>query len=129
IRQILNESDVFVLPCVVERDGGKDNLPTVIMEAMACGLPVVSTPLAGVPELVLQDKTGLLVPERDPGALAGSIEKLIADPSLCKRFGEEGRRRAEQEFAIEVTTGQLKRLLVRYGKIIPTFAAARFDSQ
>ncbi len=125
----LHHAQAFVLPCVVERDGGKDNLPTVIMEAMACALPVVSTPLAGVPELVLQDETGLLVPEHEPAALADAIERLLADASLRERLGRAGRRRAETAFAIEVTTRQLKHLLVRQGNIRPPFAAAQADGR
>ena len=76
----LAQSTVFALPCVTESGGGMDNLPTVLMEAMAAGLPVVSTPLAGVPEMVEEDVTGFLVPERDPAALARALHRLIDGP-------------------------------------------------
>ena len=73
IAGILAEATIFALPCVTEKAGGKDNLPTVIMEAMASGLPCVSTCLAGVPEMVIDGNTGLLTEERAPDAFALSI--------------------------------------------------------
>ncbi len=127
ILAMLCGADLFVLPCVNEAGGGKDNLPTVIMEAMACGLPVISTPVAGVPELVLNGGTGLLVPERSPSALADAMEKVCADPARAARFGAEGRKRAVEEFAIEVTTRQLKRLFIRHCRIAPPWPAVRQD--
>ena len=69
VRRLLAEAQLFVLACVVEEGGGSDNLPTVIMEAMACGLPVVSTRVAGVPEMIADGEDGLLVPAHDPPAL------------------------------------------------------------
>jgi glycosyltransferase involved in cell wall biosynthesis len=66
----------------------------VFMEGMAAELPVVACRIAAVPEVVLDGTTGLLVPPRDPGALAEALERLIADPALARRLGQEGRRRA-----------------------------------
>ena len=84
----LAHATIFVLPCTREADGGMDNLPTVIMEAMAAGLPVISTPLAGVPEMVEHEVNGELVPEHDPAAICAAMERLISDP----RAGAEIRR-------------------------------------
>ena len=91
---------VFALPCVEESDGagGMDNFPTVIAEAMAAGLPVVSTTVAGVPEMVLDGQTGRLVPPRSPDALADALGEFLADGDLAARFGQAGRRRAEKRF-------------------------------
>jgi glycosyltransferase involved in cell wall biosynthesis len=79
---------VFCLPSVQEGFG------IVFLEAMAAELPVVACRIAAVPEVVLDGVTGLLAPPRDPGALAGLVERLIADPALARRLGQEGRRRA-----------------------------------
>ena len=109
----LAHATVFALPCTREADGGMDNLPTVIMEAMAAGLPVISTPLGGVPEMVEPGVTGELVPERDPAALADAIERMIGDPERARRFGERGRQIASEKFAIEQSARQLRELFAR----------------
>jgi glycosyltransferase involved in cell wall biosynthesis len=97
----LAHATIFVLPCTREESGGMDNLPTVIMEAMAAGLPVVSTPLAGVPEMVENNFNGILVPEHDPEAVCAAIEYLIANPEQARRFGDRGRQIAREKFSIE----------------------------
>jgi glycosyltransferase involved in cell wall biosynthesis len=86
---------------VIDPDGGMDNLPTVIMEAMATGLPVISTAISGIPEMVIENETGILVPPHDAGALGRAIEKVIVDLSLARRLGEKGQKRASQLFLIE----------------------------
>jgi glycosyltransferase involved in cell wall biosynthesis len=109
--QLANAS-VFVLPAVVDPDGARDNLPTVIMEAMAAGLPVVSTPVGGIPEMVVHDETGSLVPPGDYVALADAIEKVTVDPALARKLGQAGRERAETLFSIEKNVGELKAILL-----------------
>jgi glycosyltransferase involved in cell wall biosynthesis len=106
----LAHATIFVLPCTREEGGGMDNLPTVIMEAMAAGLPVISTRLAGVPEMVEQDFNGLLVPEHEPGAVAAAIEYLIANPEQARRFGDRGREVAREKFSIETSGCALRAL-------------------
>lgn len=104
----LAAATIFTLPCTREADGGMDNLPTVIMEAMAAGLPVISTPLAGIPEMVENGVTGELVPERDPAALATAIEQLLEDPERMRRLGDRARAIAREKFAIEESARQLR---------------------
>src|SRR5436309_105907 len=87
VRQRLAAANVFVLPSVVDPDGGMDNLPTVIMEAMATGLPVVSTAIGGIPEMVIEDETGFLVKPGDVSAMADAIENVISDCSSAARLG------------------------------------------
>jgi colanic acid/amylovoran biosynthesis glycosyltransferase len=110
IAEHLAHATMFTLPCTREADGGMDNLPTVIMEAMAAGLPVISTPLGGIPEMVEPGINGELVPERDPEALSAAIERLIADPSQSRRFGNRGREIAREKFSIEASARQLQQL-------------------
>jgi colanic acid/amylovoran biosynthesis glycosyltransferase len=111
IRQRLAAASVFVLPSVADPDGGMDNLPTVIMEAMAAGLPVVSTAIGGIPEMVIENETGFLVQPGDAVALAGAIEKVINDRSLAQKLGQAGYERAQRFFSIEKNVRELCRLL------------------
>jgi len=103
----LAAASVFALPSVVDPDGGMDNLPTVIMEAMAAGLPVVSTATGGIPEMVVQNETGFLVPPGNAVALAGAIERLFDDLGLARCLGERGFQRAKQLFSIEKNVREL----------------------
>ena len=81
--QRYRRASVFVLPCIVTDEGDRDGIPNVILEAMASHLPVISTPVSGIPEVVRDGETGLTVPERDPAAIADAVERLIADPALA----------------------------------------------
>src|SRR5437762_1619150 len=103
---------VFVLPSVIDSEGGMDNLPTVIMEAMATGLPVISTAIGGIPEMVIDNETGLLVSAGDARALADAIENVITNPSLARRLGEKGHKRASKLFSIEQNVRDLCGLLL-----------------
>jgi colanic acid/amylovoran biosynthesis glycosyltransferase len=111
LRCRLAAANVFVLSSVIDPDGGMDNLPTVIMEAMAMGLPVVSTKIGGIPEMVIENETGFLVPPGDSIALAAAIEKLIDDPHLAQKFGQIGCERAQNLFSIEKNVRELCALL------------------
>ncbi|MGA7275553.1 MAG: glycosyltransferase family 4 protein [Candidatus Udaeobacter sp.] len=101
VRRRLGVASVFVMPSVVDAHGGMDNLPTVIMEAMATGLPVISTGIGGIPEMVIQNETGFLVRPGDALALADAIKKVINDRSLAQKLGEAGYERAQELFSIE----------------------------
>ncbi|CAN5562897.1 glycosyltransferase family 4 protein [soil metagenome] len=100
IAERLRSATVFVLACTTEDGGGMDNLPTVIMEAMAAGLPVISTPIAGVPEMVQSGVTGELVATRDPAALATATGRLLRDRATAMELGARGRALAEEKFSI-----------------------------
>jgi len=88
-----------------------DILPTVITEAMAAGLPVVSTRLAGIPEMVVDGKTGFLVAPGDARAVADAVQKLLSNPGEARAMGAAGRRHAESIFSENVTVPQLLALL------------------
>jgi colanic acid/amylovoran biosynthesis glycosyltransferase len=111
VRKRLAVASVFVLPSMIDPEGGMDNLPTVIMEAMATGLPVVSTAIGGIPEMVIESETGYLVQPGNAVALAGAIEKVIDDRSLAQRLGEAGYERAQRLFSIENNVRELCALL------------------
>jgi colanic acid/amylovoran biosynthesis glycosyltransferase len=111
LRGRLAMANVFVLPSVIDPDGGMDNLPTVIMEAMATGLPVVSTNIGGIPEMVVEDETGFLVKPGDAQAMADAIEKVINDRSSATSLGYSGYERARTLFSIEKNVRELCALL------------------
>ena len=110
IKKELAASDIFTLACLTDEKGATDILPTVILEAMACGLPVVSTTLAGVPEMVLHNQTGLLAPPGDAEGLAAHIITLAKDPGLRRQFGEAGLQHVQQTFSLQKTAGHLSSL-------------------
>jgi colanic acid/amylovoran biosynthesis glycosyltransferase len=111
LRACLAKASVFVLPSIPEPEGGMDNLPTVIMEAMATGLPVVSTSIGGIPEMVIDNQTGFLVQPEDAAALAGAIEKVTNDRSLGRNLGQAGYERSQALFSIEKNVRELCVLL------------------
>ncbi|MBA2571023.1 MAG: glycosyltransferase [Chloroflexi bacterium] len=107
---LFRRASVLVAPCVVADDGDRDGLPTVLIEAMALGVPVISTDVTGIPELVVDGRTGLLVPQKDPAALAGAIVQVLDDPAAAVRRALAARARVEECFDIVVNVGQLRRL-------------------
>jgi len=84
--------DVFALPCRVAEDGDRDGVPVALMEAMARGVPVVTTAVGGIAELVEDGRTGVLVPADDADALRAALQRLAADPDLRRRLGLAGRK-------------------------------------
>ena len=91
-------ADVFVLNCRITADGDRDGLPNVLMEAQSQGLACLSTAVSAIPELIVGDETGLLVPPDDPAALAAAMERLISEPDLRSRLGAAGQERVRTEF-------------------------------
>jgi colanic acid/amylovoran biosynthesis glycosyltransferase len=97
IADALRAAHVFVMPCRRDRSGDMDGIPTVFMEALATARPVVSCAVSGVPELVRDGETGVLVPPDDPGALADAVARLAGDPLLRARLGAQGRALVERQ--------------------------------
>jgi colanic acid/amylovoran biosynthesis glycosyltransferase len=121
----LRSADIFVLPSVTARSGDMEGIPVSLMEAMAQGLPVVSTRHSGIPELVQHDRCGLLVAERDTAGLADSLELLARQPSRWEAMGREGRAIIEQDF----DTAQLGRRLRQDYASLVTRAGRRMPSR
>ena len=110
----LRNCDIFVLASATDERGASDIFPTVIAEAMATGKPVISTTVAGIPELVANGETGLLIAPGDAPGLAEAMGRLACDENLRSDFGRAGRLRIEQNFTIERT---IEPLLERFASL------------
>jgi glycosyltransferase involved in cell wall biosynthesis/GT2 family glycosyltransferase len=96
-----SNAHIFVLPCVIAEDGSRDISPNSLIEAMAMKLPVISTNVTGIPEIVEDGVSGILVPPHDENALAGAIVKLIENDNLRMELGKNARKRVEERFDID----------------------------
>ena len=105
----LRAATAFVLPCRVTARGDSDAIPVGLVEALAAGVPVVTTAVAGIPEIVEDGKCGLLVPENDPDSVASAVQTLLADERLRARLGR-GAQAAASGFAVETTVDRLREL-------------------
>lgn len=103
------EADVFILACRVAEDGDRDGLPNVLLEAQSQKLPCVSTRISGVPELVEDGVTGLLVEQRDPPALTKALHRLMADRELRRKLGQAGYERVRSGFSVDAGIDQIIR--------------------
>jgi glycosyltransferase involved in cell wall biosynthesis len=98
IVECMQAADVLVAPSVPSRSGRREGIPVVLMEAMACGLPVVASDLSGIPELVEHERSGLLAPPGDVDQLVAALERLQRDSQLCRMLGEGARERVVDSF-------------------------------
>jgi glycosyltransferase involved in cell wall biosynthesis len=110
VYQELRASDVFVLLTEIGPSGYRDGFPTAILEAMAMGLPVLSTTLSGIPEMVLDGITGKLVAERDVEGACEALRLLLGSPQLRRRLGDAGQARVREMFDLERSADQLAEL-------------------
>ena len=111
VARAMRACHVLVLPCREDRTGDMDGIPTVFMEAMATGRPVVSCPISGIPELVRDGETGLLVPPDDPPALAAAVARLAEDDGLRLRLGRQGRALVERQHDQRLNARRLLELM------------------
>lgn len=113
VRALLDETDLFVLPCVVAENGDRDATPTVLEEAMAMGVPVISTTVAGIPEII-PSRAGILVPQRDATALAKAIRGIAdLDDEARRAMGRSGRDHVLAHFSLEQQVEKLIALFAR----------------
>ena len=110
LRDIYQQATVFALSCLVVDNGDRDGIPNVLVEAMSMGIPVISTDISGIPELIEDRQTGLLVPEKNAEAMAEALNQLLTDPALRQQLTEKGRARVCQDFDSQITTLDLKAL-------------------
>jgi colanic acid/amylovoran biosynthesis glycosyltransferase len=110
-------AEVFVLPCITAPDGHHDGIPVVMMEAMASGVPVISSKISGIPELVEDGVNGILLPEKDAKAVADAIKLLLTDRDMRRRFSAEARRKVVKEFEIRDVAERIKELFIKYSKV------------
>lgn len=109
VRAALDAADIFVLPSIVAADGQMEGLPVALMEALACGVPTVSTALSGIPEIIVDNVTGLLAVPGDPVSLNTALTAMTdAD---TERFGLAGRELVTREFDLTHTIGSIAELL------------------
>ena len=107
VRQFLAEASMFVLPSVVTSRGDRDGIPVALMEAMAVGLPVVSTRVSGIPELVEHGISGLLAEPGDAKNLADCIEQMLVSPETAQRMAVRARQQVEHDFDIAIEARKL----------------------
>lgn len=115
----LQDADVLVLPSIVDAQGRREGIPVTLMEAMACGLPVVASRISGIPELVDSGSSGILTPPGDPRAIADALEELARSPRLRKRLGRAARQKVRQEYNLRLSAAALAELLRGVGAAAP----------
>jgi colanic acid/amylovoran biosynthesis glycosyltransferase len=109
VRELLRHADYFVLPCRTDADGDRDGIPVALMEAMACGVPVVSGDLPAIRELIVHGESGMLVDGTKPKDVARALQELERDPALQDRIAIGGRQRVETEFSLEENVTRLEK--------------------
>jgi glycosyltransferase involved in cell wall biosynthesis len=107
IAELLQQADVLVAPSVPTSDGRREGIPVVLIEAMSSGVPVIASNLSGIPELVIDEKTGLLTPPRDPAAIASALERYYHEPTLRQQLGHAGRQKVTEEFDLYKNAARL----------------------
>lgn len=128
IWELVGPEDVCVLPCVYCGDGERDGIPVILLEALSREHAVISTRVSGIPELIEDGVHGLLVPERDPEALADAIERAVTDGELRRQMARAGRERVKREFNLEDKANELMRLIALAGGPAPPVAAAALSA-
>jgi colanic acid/amylovoran biosynthesis glycosyltransferase len=113
--ELMRDADIFLLPSVTGADGDQEGTPIVLMEALAHGLPVLSTLHSGIPEIVRDGESGFLVPERDVDALARKLRWLLERPRLWPEMGLAGRTFVQREFDISKLNDELLEI---YGRVL-----------
>ncbi len=111
LAELFSRASVFLMPCVKSPDGDMDGIPVAMMEAMACEVPVVSTAISGIPELLEDGRTGRLAPEKDTEALAQILQELLGDMDKIEQFGKAGRQRVLTDFCISENAAKLRELI------------------
>ena len=123
VKRFVGGAALLAAPCVVGSDGNQDGLPMVLLEAMALGTPCISTDVAGIPEVVRDGATGLIVPQHSPAALAEAMARLLADPQLRVGLAAQARALVEDEFDIYRNAARLREIFMRTSRLAPASVA------
>jgi len=116
VPRLFGEADLLLMPSVVHSSGDRDGIPTVIMEALMHRVPVIATDVSGISEVIEDGKTGLLIREKDPDAIAGAVRHMVSDRDRALRMAEAGRERVLNQFDPE---SNHRRVLDLYMRLIP----------
>ncbi len=108
--KLIQESAVFAAPYIIGKDGNRDGLPTVLLEAMALGTPCIGADVTGIPEMLKHEETGLIIPQNNPEALAMALRTLLTSENMRVQLAENARKLMETEFNIEQNTASLRQL-------------------
>jgi glycosyltransferase involved in cell wall biosynthesis len=109
--ELYRQTAVFALPCQVASDGDRDGIPNVLLEALSMEIPVVSTSVSGIPEVIRDGVNGLMIAPHDAQGLADAIRRLLDSPALAKRLGAAGRQTVATRFCNDVNLETVRDLL------------------
>ncbi len=112
IFDMFNKARMFVLPCVISRNGDRDGIPNVMIEALALNTPVISTTVSGIPEIIYNNITGITVDPKNSRQLAEAIIGLLNNPAAAETFVKNGRNLVEEKFDIKKNVGVLVSILI-----------------
>jgi colanic acid/amylovoran biosynthesis glycosyltransferase len=112
LRELLERATLFVLPAIAAADGDMDGIPMALMEAMAVGVPCLSTRLSGIPELIEDGISGFLVEPSNPGALADRLQQILVEAASLHRVAGNARRKVLAEFDVEATADAVRDAVV-----------------
>lgn len=113
--ELVHSACAIAAPCIVGEDGNRDGLPTVLLEAMALGTPCVSTDVTGIPEILRNDQTGLMVRQHDAAGLAAALERLLSSPRLRDQLATSARRLIESDFDVDLNAAKQRELFIPRG--------------
>lgn len=102
VPELFSSTDIFLMPSIIHKSGDRDGIPTVLMEALVHRVPVIATDVSGIGELVENHVTGLLIPEKNPEAIADAVKEFIADRDSALRMAANGREKVLKQFNPEV---------------------------
>ncbi len=120
VLQYFNESDLFVLACEIAKSGDRDGIPNVLVESLAMGVPALSTEVSAIPEILLNEKTGLTVPPSQPAVMSDAIIRMLTDHDLRQKLITNGRRYVEEEFDNKVWVQKLGELFLSQNSLLQT---------
>jgi glycosyltransferase involved in cell wall biosynthesis len=114
VSDLFRSADLFVMPSIVHSSGDRDGIPTVIMEALMHRVPVIATDVSGISEVIQNNVTGLLIPEKDPGAISKALETLISNREFAVGLAERGRELVREQFDPEKNHRLVSQLYMEY---------------